>query len=50
LAKLFYYQQNYDPDEIYIMNSDIDEPMALYIYHFLSNDSNDDIRDIFPNW
>jgi len=50
LAKLFYYQQNFDPDEIFIMNTDVDEPRALYIYHFLSNDSNEDIRDIFPDW
>jgi hypothetical protein len=50
LAKLFYYQQNYNPDEIFIMNMDEDDPRALYIYHFTSNDNVDEIKDIFPDW
>jgi hypothetical protein len=46
LSKLFYYQRNFDPDEIFISNQSEDDPEAIFISDLLK----DDLKNIFPNW
>jgi hypothetical protein len=49
-AKLLYFHQNYDIDEIFLADHDEGEPKGLWINDFLSQDDNDNIKNLFPDW
>lgn len=44
LARLFYYQRNFDPDELFLMNEDEDNPEAIMIQDLITND----LKNLFP--